>query len=541
AVGAKDSTGTVIDSPGEGTGSYCDSLSYPLNQSGCNPSSYRTYNINVGAKLTSSLPAGTYTNDIVFSATTKSEGTKYTMNFNSNGGNNGNIINPRIVIAGLSTILPTSGFTKDGMGIKGWAFKSGVTPSTANTSADTTMYNAGQSVAINDLLASAISAGQNPSTNNSFTVYAVWETAYTINFNKNSNEAIGSMNPDTPIIQSATYTIPTATFTREDYNFIGWALSASDAESGTVAYTAGQTPTVSSLITAAQAAGQTVTPGAAGTITLYVVWELARDTRTLADITYMQDINSDIIENTANGATASLRDSRDNQYYTVYKIPTNTVYAGTSTVANIAGKLIMTKDLNLGAVNSVSGASSSITAQGTMNLSPQDSAFSTPTGSGESITVPTTTTAVTHGTPGTGDNYYTNRQYRIDGTGNYAGRGYYTWGAAMLACPKNWRLPTSDEYTNSDSWEGQTAGLAAIVKGANASTTISNITSSPWSFVLGGYYSIGFNNAGSRGYYWSTTQGGSTSSYHLYMDSSSGLLRNNYDKRIGFAVRCVAD
>ncbi|MBR3414707.1 hypothetical protein IKG73_01670, partial [Candidatus Saccharibacteria bacterium] len=27
AVGAKDSTGTVIDSPGEGTGSYCDSLS----------------------------------------------------------------------------------------------------------------------------------------------------------------------------------------------------------------------------------------------------------------------------------------------------------------------------------------------------------------------------------------------------------------------------------------------------------------------------------------------------------------------------------
>ena len=92
----------------------------------------------------------------------------------------------------------------------------------------------------------------------------------------------------------------------------------------------------------------------------------------------------------------------------------------------------MTKDLNLGAVASVSGSASTITAAGTMNLSPNDSTFSTPTGSGETITVPTTTTAVTHGTPGSGDNNYANRQYRIDGTGDYAGRGYYTWGAAML-------------------------------------------------------------------------------------------------------------
>ena len=522
AVGENESNGTIIDSTDEDDPVYCaeSDFSYPLPNANCASSAYNSYTIGFGAKLTSELPAGTYTNNVVFSAVAKSEGTKYTMNFNANGGTN--TMGPRTVLSGSNIVMPSTGFTKDGYGIKGWAMVNNATTST------TPIFLAGQTVAINDLIAAAQTAGQSPATTNSFTVYAVWDVPYTIAFD--GNGGTGEMGSQSVFQTAGTYTIPTSSFTKEGYNFLGWALSASDAESGTVAYTVGQTPTISALITAAHDAGQDVTAGTAGTIKLYAVWEEA--------IIYMQNFACSSI---GSGETITAVDKRDGQEYGVYRIPTNATYYGTSTVANIAGKCIMTKDLNLGAVDSVSGASSSITAQGTMNLSPADSAFSTPTGSGESITVPTTTTSVTHGTPGSGDNNYANRQYRIDGTGNYAGRGYYTWGAAMLACPKNWRLPTSDEYNNSGSWEGSTTGLSAIVKGVNASTTISNITSSPWSFVLGGLYINGFGSAGSYGFYWSTTQHDSTNSYYLDMYSSIGLIRYNGNKSYGFAVRCIAD
>ncbi|MBR3414794.1 hypothetical protein IKG73_02120 [Candidatus Saccharibacteria bacterium] len=59
--------------------------------------------------------------------------------------------------------------------------------------------------------------------------------------------------------------------------------------------------------------------------------------------------------------------------------------------------------------------------------------------------------------------------------------------------------------------------------------------------MLGGNYINGFNNAGSNGNYWSTTQNDSTNSYNLNMNSSNGLKRNNNNKRNGFAVRCIAD
>ena len=570
AVGAKDSTGTVIDSPGEGTGSYCDSLSYPLNQSGCNPSSYRTYNINVGAKLTSALPAGTYTNDIVFSATTKSEGTKYTMNFNSNGGNNGNIINPRIVIAGLSTILPTSGFTKDGYGIKGWAFKSGVTPSTANTSADTTMYNAGQSVAINDLLTAALNAGQNPSTNNSFTVYAVWETAYTINFNKNSNEAIGSMNPDTPIIQSATYTIPNATFTREGYNFLGWALTSGAT---TATYTAGQTLTVSSLITAAQAAGQSVTPGTAGTITLYAIWEEAT--------VYMQnfDCNSRL---TSIGASMTVRDSRDNTDYVVKKLQD--------------GKCWMIENLTISAtgmvVDSLDNTNTNIPSNDSTKyyLPPRNTRYAT----ANSITNSAVKTASDSLDFSTSNSNQPQIGYRAAGsTDNQTGNpvpentAYYPYYTASLGfsyyqddktsgssprdiCPKGWHLPfvsnggttvttpASSEFANlartyngSATWQGNgdtnsyyytsdTTIRSNMISGDSGSIDRYGNNGAAGFTYAGLYNSTTLNSVGTNGTYWSSSVYTTYGSYSLNFNTTNVSPQDYGNKRFGFAVRCVA-
>ena len=238
AVGENESNGTIIDSTDEDDPVYCaeSDFSYPLPNANCSSSAYNSYQIGFGAKLTSSLPAGTYTNNVVFSAVAKSEGTKYTMNFNANGGTN--TMGPRTVLSGSNIVMPKTGFTKDGYGIKGWAMVNNATTST------TPIFLAGQTVAINDLIAAAQTAGQSPATTNSFTVYAVWDIPYTIAFNKNSNDATGSMPSQTTFQTNSTYTIPSTSFEREGYNFTGWALSAS----GSVVYSPADTPTVSLTI-----------------------------------------------------------------------------------------------------------------------------------------------------------------------------------------------------------------------------------------------------------------------------------------------------
>ncbi|MBQ9016693.1 InlB B-repeat-containing protein, partial [Candidatus Saccharibacteria bacterium] len=337
--------------------------------------------------------------------------------------------------------------------------------------------------------------------------------AYTVVFNKNANDATGEMSNQS--IMSGTATALTANaFARSGYVFLGWST---DSSATTATYTDGESVT-------------DLTTGGS-TITLYAIWQQVDGT--------MQSFSCASL---ASGATAYLQDTRDNQVYSVYRIPTDQTYEGigSSTVANIAGKCIMTKDLNLGAVAFQSTASSTMAAANSeMTLSPDDSGFTTPTGSGESITAPTSSVTVSNSY--SSDNAYSNKYYLANGTGSYAGRGYYSWGAAMVVCPKGWRLPTSDEYNNSGSNESSTTGISAIVKGSNAAATISNITGFPYLFVLGGHYNGGWFSAGSGGYYWSSTQYSSTGSYILSMNSSNGLVRNSISKRYGFSVRCIAD
>lgn len=420
AVGAKDSTGTVIDSPGEGTGSYCDSLSYPLNQSGCNPSSYRTYNINVGAKLTSSLPAGTYTNDIVFSATTKSEGTKYTMNFNSNGGNNGNIINPRIVIAGLSTILPTSGFTKDGLGIKGWAFTDGAT---------------------------------------------------------------------TPV------------------------------------YTAGQTLTVSSLTSAAQAAGQSVTPGTAGTITLYAVWEEAT--------VWLQNFACDTrLPNVGDYLTA--KDSRGTQKeYTIKKLADGNCWMMQN--LSISNVVMTDQDTNL-APNATFDLTTGITYSGssgwcTANNDACDNVKAV---------------YAREDANGYLYNWYT----ATASNGTYSTAGGVTINYDI--CPKGWHLPVGGDNNTTnqfalldmalnpqDSMAGTNRynGTSGIDQTA-LQTSFNNMTNI---FLLAGYIYGSLDYVGTGGDYWLSTAQSNNNAYflNLYSSNLSVNPRGNNNKYSGLSVRCV--
>ncbi|MBR3366018.1 InlB B-repeat-containing protein [Candidatus Saccharibacteria bacterium] len=335
--------------------------------------------------------------------------------------------------------------------------------------------------------------------------------SYAVIFNKNADDATGSMSNQT--MTPSTSTALTANgFSRPGYVFLGWST---DQNATTPTYTDGQ-----SVTDLAQGGGS---------VTLYAVWGRS-----------MQDFGSNFgcAEMTPN-TTITLYDSRDNQGYTIYRIPTNAVYPGTSTIANIAGRCIMTKDINLGAVNNVSGASSSITANSSMTLSPTDSGFTTPTGSGESITVPTTSVSVSPSWDAI-DNYQS-RYFRTSGTGAAAGRGYYSWGAAMVVCPKGWRLPTGEEFGNGSGWNTASNGLQKLVN-----NNINTILQSPYTFELGGFTVTdpsSFPQLSQVGYYWASTQSESSKAYSLVVATLNnyGLINQAHPKQDGFAVRCVSE
>lgn len=250
---------------------------------------------------------------------------------------------------------------------------------------------------------------------------------------------------------------------------------------------------------------------------------ILNDTRTISNITYMQDMNSQIVANTPANATATMRDRRDGQDYTVGKLAD--------------GKIWMTSNLRLGLDESNPDTT-------TLEFTPDD------TNVKEDRTI-TAYDLVTYG--GSGKNC------NGDGSGNGAGYTtpcihsknttsgnntigiWYNYAAATAGtitgksnfteatediCPNGWRLPSND-----------------INK-----ALVSAIGSSPASFgpVYGGNYYNGANTSLTTtwGMWWSNTAYDGRDRYGLYYNSNKltinysagdGGRRNN-----GFYIRCIA-
>ena len=117
--------------------------------------------------------------------------------------------------------------------------------------------------------------------------------------------------------------------------------------------------------------------------------------------------------------------------------------------------------------------------------------------------------------------------------------GYYSYKAATAGtdpttdgdnapsdiCPKGWRLPTRDEFGT----------LKTTYNTANT------LTVAPWYGKYGGNMVYGpALDAGSTGYYWSSTAKNSVYAYRLYFGGSGVNTENDMVFR-GFSVRCIAD
>ena len=244
-----------------------------------------------------------------------------------------------------------------------------------------------------------------------------------------------------------------------------------------------------------------------GTLSPYVGWgrnsglpiRCVLETRTLADLNnvYMQDIPSGIVANTAEGATATLKDYRDYKSYAV---------------AKINGLLWMTKNLDLAGGTTLTSTDSNVTSDYTLPAS------STSGFSDYSAYVYNSGST----TCGDGSPCYSYYSYAAA----TAGTNPSTDGESATSdiCPKGWRLPTQAEFNTL----------------VSSYSTSSALTGSPFLAVYGGYYyNSSFKYGGSRGHYWSSTARSSSLVYGLNFDSSSGANAGSNGKSRGFSVRCV--
>jgi uncharacterized protein (TIGR02145 family) len=135
-------------------------------------------------------------------------------------------------------------------------------------------------------------------------------------------------------------------------------------------------------------------------------------------------------------------------------------------------------------------------------------------------------------------NYITGNSWCYDNSSsncNKYGR-LYDWETAKKACPSGWHLPSRSEF--------ETLLSNAGGSGSNAYHALKDVGSSGFSALFGGwrYSDGGFNNVGSFGSWWSSSEYGTFNAWYLYMYSSSqDAYVDSYYETYGFSVRCLQD
>ena len=135
--------------------------------------------------------------------------------------------------------------------------------------------------------------------------------------------------------------------------------------------------------------------------------------------------------------------------------------------------------------------------------------------------------------------------------------GLYQWNEMMQnvttegtqgICPSGWHLPTDAEWTTLTTYLGglTVAGGKLKETGLNHWETPNKdaTNSSLFTGFGGGYHNASgtWYGINKYGMFWSSTDGGSSSSYYRSLDYNSGnVVRNNYHHNYGFSVRCIMD
>ena len=235
------------------------------------------------------------------------------------------------------------------------------------------------------------------------------------------------------------------------------------------------------------------------------------------------------------------KDSRDGKLYWVAKLKDGNVWMTqnldydiktTGNEVAVIGGTTTTWSPNTATSTSVFNNSS---YTGTYSYDPGSSYLPNGTGSPTGITC----TSASNG----GDNchYHLGNYYQWNAATAGTGGSITNADATTSICPKGWRLPTSNSYTNNYSF-GKLTNAYGITNSTNGSSDAA-LRSSPLWFVRAGNVNNGnLNNQGSNGNVWSSrANSNSNNAYNLNFNSSNVNPSNNNNRNNGFSVRCVAE
>ena len=533
--------------------------------------------IYYGIKVDTGTTPGNYSTNVLYTVLMHDRCLKYTLKFDGNSATTNNLTNQTVTFGDtvdLANFSSADKISRTGYTLSGWKVKIG-------DSASDTTYATNVSIVPDDGSSSEV------------TLIAQWAAnTYTINYTAGDTGGSCSVS-STSATYDQNVTLSSTKCTKTGYTQDGWSTSNSASNTKTYdmgatltqpnfTSTNNNTYTLyphfaanSHTVTINQGTGISSVSGAStysygATVNIFASptsgykfssWTVDSGGASLASTTSsstsftMPDSDVTITANgeldavyfqTANscstitpGTTGTLTDSRDNQEYTVYR------FKDTGTAGNfsngypsgMAGYCIMTKNLDLGLVDgtNASGAdttTSQVTARGNMILRPSDSTFDSTYASGSSWTINYVDSA-NNGAGWSSTNNQSNKQYMFgpqSGYEAYTNHGYYSWGAALTVCPKNWRLPTVSEWNK----------IATFMGGSN-STSSSRFRSAPYNFNFsGGFYPSGWYYVGTCGVYWSANQYDSTYGQPLYIWSDRLGVDSYFNKYDGTPVRCIA-
>jgi len=126
---------------------------------------------------------------------------------------------------------------------------------------------------------------------------------------------------------------------------------------------------------------------------------------------------------------------------------------------------------------------------------------------------------------------------------------WYTVNTGKL-CPTGWHVPSDTEWTTLTTYLGGESVAGQTMKSTNGWRynsefgTNKGTNTSGFSALPGGYrdYRGAFSNANLHGYWWSSKESNAAVSWYRSLSYDVNyVIRNYFDKEVGFSVRCVSD
>ena len=426
----------------------------------------------------------------------------------------------KIVMGESNELQPTTTWTRTNYRLVGWD---------TNSAGTNVVYTTGQSI----------------TPNSDMTLYTVWKPTYTIQYNGNGADAGVMTNvKHINVKEGDVFDLYASNFSKVNYGFAGWSFDQNAQPGG------------SSRIYGPNEAITAPAPSTPGeTKTLYAIW--------VASSGNLQGWNN--CPNMNNGDVIALKDTRDDNVYTVGKLADGNCWMMENLRLNTAGSSDSTKAQGFGTgfIGLADPETANFSNSTTANTLNGNTMYSTTniTGSYQGYRFPRFNYANTNAratNPSANDNRNTaTSEHGINlSSAIYSYGNYYTWAATKASiadlttvassealntsiCPSGWRLP----YGRATGSGAESAGFYYLASALGA-TTSSAASSKIWrsypnNFIYSGYISGStVSSRGSNSYLWSTTTSSATSAYYFRF-SATTVLHTTSNRYSGYTVRCV--